>query len=58
MKRQFANQRPSKAHDRAAAVQLAYHAKEIPSVDLLVQRYRLTRADAQEIVAKAQVARG
>lgn len=58
MKRSFASQRPSKAHDRAAAVLLAYNAREIPSVELLVQRYRLTRPDAMEIIAKAQVARG
>lgn len=57
MTRQFGSQRPSKAHDRAAAVQLACSAREMPSIDLLVQRYRLTRPDAQEIIAKAQVAR-
>lgn len=58
MRRQsFPDRRPSKAADRAAAVQLVYNAKEIPSVDLLVQRYRLTRPDAQDIIAKAQVAR-
>jgi hypothetical protein len=56
--RQYGSARPSKASDRAMAVHLAYNAREIPSVDLLMQRYRLTRADAQEIIAKATVSRG
>lgn len=56
--RQFGSSRPSKAHDRAAAVQLAVNAREMPSIDLLVTRYRLTRQDAQEIIYQARRARG
>jgi hypothetical protein len=58
MSRAFGSQRPSKAHDRAAAVQLACNAREMPSTELLMQRYRLTRQEAQEIIYSARRARG